>query len=170
MLKRLATIAIIAVLSGFAMAQGMVTEETGYRRNVGAHSLYLAIMPAEVLRGPLAPEAAGASLSRPAAERDTHHVMVSVFESHSGRRVEDALVQARVAALGMSGLKKVLDPTRLAGTVTYGNFFPMIGRGPYRVDVEFRMPAAARPQHASFYFTHPNFEAPQPDKRKERKP
>lgn len=48
----------------------------------------------------------------------------------------------------------------MAGAAVYGGFFPMMGRGPYRVDVEFRVPAAARPRHASFYFIHPSFNAP----------
>ena len=159
----------LALTAAASLPGGGAAGEPGYRKNVGDFSLYLAVMPAEVIRGPTAPDDPAASPYRPPAVRDTHHVTVSIFESRGGRRVTDARVAARVAGLGFSGEKKPLEPTSLAGATVYGGFFPMIGRGPFRVDVEFRVPAAARPQHASFYFTHPGFEAPKQAPRKERK-
>jgi len=139
---------------------GAEAQEPGFRKNVGDYSLYLAVMPAEVIRGPLAPYDPAASPYRPPAARDTHHVMVSIFGLRDGKRITDAGVMARVAALGFSGEKKALEPTTVAGAAVFGGFFPMMGRGPYRVDLEFRVPAAARRQHASFYFTHPSFKPP----------
>jgi len=127
---------------------------------LSVYAVYLAVMPAEVIRGPLAPDDAAASPYRSAEARDTHHVMVSIFETRDRRRVTDARVMARVAALGFSGEKKALEPTAVAGAAVYGGFFPMMGRGPYRVDIEFRAPPRAQRQHASFYFTHPGFKAP----------
>lgn len=141
--------------------------DAGFRRNVGDYSLYLSVMPADVIRGPLAPVDPAASPNRPPAARDTRHVMVSIFESRDGRRVTDARVAARVAALGFSGEKKPLERTAVAGAAVYGGFFPMMGRGPYRVDVEFQAPPTALRQHASFYFTQPSFEMPRRDARTE---
>lgn len=166
-----------AIVAGVALAlaaavgplQAAAEEEAGFRKNVGDFSLYLAVMPAEVIRGPTAPDDPAVSPYRAPAARDTHHVSVSIFESRGGRRVTDAQVRTRVAGLGFSGEKKTLEPTAVAGAVVYGGFFPMMRRGPFRVDVEFRVPAAARWQHASFYFTHPGFEAPKQDQGKERK-
>ena len=152
-------------LAASATLSSAATADAGFRKNVGDYSLYLSVMPAQVIRGPVAPEDPAASPYRPPAARDTHHVMVSIFASRDGRRVTDARVAARVAALGFSGEKKPLESTAVAGAVVYGGFFPMTGRGPYRVDVEFQTPPTALRQHASFYFTHPNFEMPNPGAR-----
>jgi hypothetical protein len=141
-------------------------EEASFRKSVGDFSVYLAVMPAEFLAGPAVPPVPGATPYQRPAPRDTHHVMVSIFESRTGRRVEQASVAARVAELGFSGVKKSLEPASVTGEKVYAGLFPMPGRGPYRVDVEFRLPAAARPERATFYFTHPSF-AP-PSKAKQR--
>ena len=161
MLKRTAIAgALLALIATVATPPGAAAEESGYRKNVGDYSVYLAVMPAEVIRGPLLPDDAAASPYRSPQARDTHHVTVSIFETRDRRRVTDARVMARVAALGFSGEKKALEPTAVAGAAVYGGFFPMMGRGPYRVDIEFRAPPRAQRQHASFYFTHPGFKAP----------
>lgn len=151
-----ASIAAVPVLGWPAAA-----DEVGFRKDVAGYTVYLAVMPAPVLTGPAPAEEPGASPFRRApAPRDTHHVMVSLFESGSGRRVTDAEVEARVAALGFSGEKKRLEAASVAGAPLYGGTFPMLGRGPFMVDVEFRVPGAARPQHVRFYFSHPRFAPP----------
>lgn len=146
-------LALVAMpLAGHALAQ-----EAGFRKNVGEFWVYLAVMPAELVTGPELAQTPGATPYRPPAARDTHHVMVSIFEYRSGRRISDAEVQARVAGLGFSGEKKALQPTSVAGAQVYAAPFPMLGRGPFRVDVEFRPVGAPRGAHAIFYFTHPSF-------------
>ena len=135
-------------------------EEMGFRKNAGDYSVYLAVMPAEVIKGPLPPETAGGSLNRPPAARDTHHVMVSIFDSRSGLRISGWQVEARVAALGFSGKKRVLEPISIGGATVYGNTFPMLGRGPFRVDVEFGARYGPHKQQTTFYFAHPSFAAP----------
>ena len=143
-----------------ALPCAAAAEEAGFRKNVGDYALYLAVMPAEVIKGPLPPEPAGASLNRSPAARDTHHVMVSIFDARSGLRVSGLQVKARVAALGFSGEKRDLGPIGIAGATVYGNAFPMLGRGPFRVDVEFSTRYGPHTQQATFYFTHPSFAAP----------
>ena len=143
--------------------------EAGYRNNVGEFRVYLAVMPADLLAGPGVPQAPGANPYQAPAARDTHHVMVSIFESGGGRRVPDAAVQARVAALGFSGEKKTLRPASVAGEQVYAALFPMKGRGPFKVDVEFRPAGAGRDEQARVYFTHPRF-APPAASRRERTP
>ena len=155
------TLAVAAFLAAAPRAGWPAADEAGFRENIAGFTVYLAVMPAPVLAGPAPAEVPGASLfPRAPAARDTHHVMISLFESSGGRRVADAQVEARVAALGFSGEKKALGPTSVAGAQLYSGTFPMMGRGPYRVDVEFRVPGAARPQRARFYFTHPSFAPP----------
>ena len=144
--------------------------EAGYRKNVGQFRVYLAVMPADLLAGPGVPQAPGANPYQTPAARDTHHVMVSIFERGSGRRVPDAAVEARVAALGFSGEKKTLRPTSVADEQVYAAPFPMIGRGPFRVDVEFRPAGAGRDERARFYFSHPSFAPPAASRRERTEP
>ena len=110
--------------------------------------------------GPAAPDNPAASPYRPPAARDTHQVMVSIFDSRSGLRISGWRVEARVAALGFSGEKRDLEPISIGGATVYGNTFPMLGRGPFRVDVEFGPRYGPHMQRATFYFTHSSFAAP----------
>ncbi len=125
----------------------------------GRYVVYLVVMPSEALRGPLPPEIPGASPQRRPAAKDTHHVMVSIFDVHEGRRMDGLEVKARVAALGFSGEKRSMEPTEVAGARMYANSFPMLGRGPFRVDVDFSGPDVPA-QYVRFYFRHPRFAPP----------
>jgi hypothetical protein len=49
----------------------------------------------------------------------------------------------------------VLDPMKIAGTVTYGNYFKMPSAGPYRIAVEVRRPGAAHMIEARFEYKRP---------------
>lgn len=161
--ERLSIIAL-TLAAGFALP-GAAAEEPTFRQTAGVYSIYLAVMPTELITGPGPAAPDSGKLFQQAAPRDTHHVMVSIFESRTGRRITEATVAARVAALGLPGEKKVLRPTAFAGSVLYTGLFPMIGRGPFRVDVEFRVPSAVQPEQVTFYFTHPQFTAPNTDTR-----
>ena len=153
-------LALILAFAAFAPAPAGAAQEQAYRKLAGQFSVYLIVMPSEVIRGPLRPEIPGASPQRPAEARDTHHVVVSIFDSASGMRVEGLKVKARVAALGFSGEKRDLDPISIAGQAAYANSFPMLGRGPFRVDVEFQAHSDMHRQKLTFYFTHPDFASP----------
>jgi len=158
---RTRALTLAAALAAAPVAAQPADDAAGFRKEVAGFTLYLAVMPAPVLAGPAPSVEPGASPFRRApAARDTHHVMVSLFESTSGRRVTDARVEARVAALGFSGETKPLEPASVGGAQLYVGTFPMLGRGPFRVDVEFRLRQSARPQRARFYFTHPSFAPP----------
>ncbi len=165
-----ARLSILAlVLAAIPSLSGFASEQVEFW-TAGEFSVYLAVMPVEFITGPQPAPEPGATPYQPPAAKDTHHVMVSIFEYRTGRRVTEAAVAARVAALGFSGEKKTLEPTVVAGAAVFANSFPMTGRGPFRVDVEFRVPSAQRREHATFYFTHPSFAPPQRKTQKERKP
>jgi len=160
----------LAILLLLLAAPTALAQEMGFRKNAGEFRVYLAVMPAELLAGPGAPQTPGATPYQAPAARDTHHVMVSIFEYRTGRRIEQATVAARVAELGFSGVKKTLEPASVAGEKVYAGLFPMLGRGPYRVDVEFRLPGAAGGERARFYFTHPSFDPPKANRRERAQP
>lgn len=159
--------ALLAVLlAATVVANAHAAEDVSFRKNVADYWVYLTVMPGELISGP-SPSEPSASPSKPSAAGDTHHVMVSLFDYRSGRRITDAKVHARVAALGFSGTQKALESTSVAGAELYAGLFPMIGRGPFRIDVEFRTAGAKSPQHATFYFRHPSFARPKAKTQKE---
>ena len=153
-------LALILAIAAFAALPAGAAEEIAYRKLAGRFSVYLSVMPSEVIRGPLQPDIPGTSPQRPYAARDTHHVVVSIFDAASGLRVGSLKVEARVAAPGLSGEKRELEPTSFAGQAVYANSFPMLGRGPFRVDVEFQAHDRVHRQEVTFYFTHPSFAPP----------
>lgn len=157
--SRVARAVLTFLWAGVMALPAFAAEELNFRKHVGDFWVYLAVMPADLVAGPPAAELA-ATPFQPASARDTHHLMVSLFDYRTGRRITDAIVEARVAALGVSGVKKVLENTSAAGAPVYAGLFPMLGRGPFRIDVEFRAPGATGLQHATFYFTHPSFRPP----------
>lgn len=157
--SRFALAVLTFLWAGVMALPAFAAEELKFRKNVGEFWVYFAVMPADLVAGPPAAEP-GATPFQPAPVRDTHHLMVSLFDYRTRRRITDALVEARVAALGLSGVKKSLENTSAAGAPVYAGLFPMPGRGPFRIDVEFRAAGATGLQHATFYFTHPSFRPP----------
>lgn len=156
---RRARAVLTLLLAGAMTLPAFAAEELDFRTNVGDFWIYLAVMPADLIAGPPAAEP-GATPFQPGSARDTHHVMITLFDYRTGGRITDAVVEARVAALGFSGVKKALEKSSAAGAPIYAGLFPMLGRGPFRIDVEFRTPGATGPQQTTFYFTHPSFRPP----------
>lgn len=143
-----------------ATAQDFSNEQVEFRKIAGNFSIYLAIMPSEMIAGPDHTPEPGTSPYQPTAAKDSHHVMVSIFEYRSGKRISKAVVSARVAGLGFSGENKALNPVEVAGATVFANSYPMIGRGPFRADIQFQTSPESRAEHATFYFTHPQFSVP----------
>jgi len=163
------SIVMLTLAVGFALPCA-ASEEMTFRKTADEYAVYLTVMPAEFISGPRPAPEPGAIPYQPPAAKDTHHVMVSVFDYRTGRRVTNAAVAARVARLGFSGEKKVLAPIAVVGAAVFANSFPMIGRGPFRIDVEFRVPDAQRHEHTTFYFTHPSFAPPKRENQKRGTP
>lgn len=138
--------------------------EESYRKNAGDYTVYLTVMPAEIVRGPLSEESAGRSAEPARTARDTHEVIVAIFDVRSMQRLTGMEVKASVTAPGFPGERRDLEPISVAGRAAYGNMFPMLGRGPFRIEVEFRAHYGPHEQRATFYFTHPSFELPKKSK------
>ena len=156
----LARIFGLALASGILLGTTTAAAQTDYRKVVGGFSIYLGIVPAEIVKGHAQPHPEANMHGGAKASRDTHHVMVSIIDDKSGKQVSDAAVEARVGEIGLASVKKKMEPMKIADSMTYGNYFPMIGRGLFKIDVEIRLPTESRQLKAVFYFTHPSFKAP----------
>ncbi len=78
-----------------------------------------------------------------------YHVMVALFDAKTGERINDAKVQAVV-----DGVAQPLEPMPIANIITYGNYFYMTGKGPWRIDVVIRRPNATRTIGVRFDHRH----------------
>lgn len=65
-----------------------------------------------------------------------HHLTVALFDARTHGRIEQAEVWATVTELGLAPNRKKLEPMRLAGEMSYGNYFSMAAPGPYRIRLE----------------------------------
>jgi hypothetical protein len=112
-------------------------------------------MPAEMIRGHPAEHTESSMHGGPAAASGDYHVLIALFDAKSGARITGASVTARVSEVGYEGSEKTLEPMEIAGTETYGNYFPMPGHAPVRIEVAIRLPGQSREIRAHFGHRHP---------------
>ena len=112
-------------------------------------SIYLGIVPAEIVRGHPKEHPEGAMHGGAPTGGEQYHVMVALFDAKTGQRINNAEVTAKVA-----GMEKKLEVMNIANAITYGNFFPMSGPGPFRIVVQIRKPGEPRVVEALFDHKH----------------
>jgi hypothetical protein len=143
-----------AVLTA-AIIAGSITAGTGalaqptddYMRTASGFRVYLGVMPAELVKGQ--PVMHGGVPTG----RHEDHIVVAVFDAASGTRVSDATVTARVSGLGLSGSEKVLEPMKIADTVTYGGFFNLPA-DLYTIRITVRRAGSQQPAVLDFKYDH----------------
>jgi hypothetical protein len=108
-------------------------------------TVYLGVLPAAMIQGPEEAMHGGVP-----SGRHSYHIVVAVFDATTGARVEDAVVEARVAGLGLAGVTRRLEPMLIAETVTYGNYFELSGDANYRVYLSITRPGSATPIKVEF--------------------
>ncbi len=142
----------------FAMAAMLTTlaaaQESPSFKSAGGLSIYLGIVPAEIVKG-YAPERSEESKhGGPPRRQHNYHVMVAVFDSATGARVSGATVTAQVSGLGLSGVKRNLEPMDVGGALTYGNFFDLPGRDLYTIRVAIQREPAQQAVTVEFKYDH----------------
>ena len=151
---------IILALIASALLCSSVAAETGYSKSVGGYSVYLGVVPAEIVKGHAAAHAEATMHGGARITGDSHHVLVSIMDEKTGKQVTNATVEAHVGEIGLSVTTRKMEPMIIAGTTTYGNFFPMSGAGPFQLDIEFRPAGQAQALSTRFYYTHSDFKTP----------
>ena len=153
MASRRTIAALLGALGVVALSGGAVAAETDQSKTAGGVTVYLGVVPAEIVKG----------LHASGAERPMHggipkgpheyHFVAAVFDAAGGARVSDAVVTAEVAGLGLSGSKKKLEPMQIAGTTTYGGFFDLPGFDLYTVRLTV-VRGGASPAVLQFKYDH----------------
>lgn len=151
-------VAVTRLLGAIAVAGLVAIPAPGraddYSRASGGLVVYLGVVPAEPIRAYSTAQAERHMHGGPPRGANHYHVMISIFDEATGRRVEDATVEAEVAGLDRAGVRKPLEPMAIAGTVTYGNYFHMIGHDRYRIRVYIRRPGVPGEVETSFNHAH----------------
>jgi hypothetical protein len=124
----------------------------GETKSAGGLTVYLGIVPAEIVKGP-GPHSAERPMhgGTPHGPHE-HHLVVAVFDSASNARIEDATVTAKVSGLGLSGPEKTLEPMKIADSVTYGAYFNLAA-DLYTIRVTVQR-AGAQPVVLNFKYDH----------------
>ena len=143
------TVLCAAVLVGASSGEGFAVDDQSYRTADGL-TVYLGVMPSAIIKS--RPDAT--MHRRAPAGRHAYHVLVAIFDSASDERLTGLQVKAAVASPGMAATEKPLEAMTIADTVTYGNYFDLIGAGPYRIRIEILRPQAAAPTRVEFTYQH----------------
>lgn len=127
----------LLLLSG--LAHTAAAAPSGNSSVVGDVQIYMGILPAELIRGhPPGHTENSMHGGRPTAHGE-FHIVVALFDVRTGLRLTGADVSARVSEIGLAGSQKTLSPMQIAGAESYGNYFEMPGRGPFRISLTIRL-------------------------------
>lgn len=144
----------LALFPGWIAAAPPTTAFPGDSGRVDGVTVYLGVLPSEMIRGHPVGHPEASMHGGPSGRRGEHHVLISLFDAE-GTRLENMEAQARVGEIGLSAVKKPLEPMHIAGTVTYGNFFSMPKPGPYSIELDWRVKGEKKWSHAVFIYRHP---------------
>ena len=150
-MKRRSLIASVGALVLLpAFAQG--ADGDGYKIADGL-AVYLGVLPAALIQGHQTHPEERMHGGVPRG-RHAYHVVAAVFDAATGKRIEDAMVQARVMPRRIASETRALEPMEIAGTVTYGNYFTMGGADPYRIEISITRSGMATPVAVTFSYRH----------------
>lgn len=116
---------------------------SGIHKVADGVSVYFAIVPAEIVRGH--PREHPESEMHGGVPAGENHIMVALFDDKTGERIVRAEVVARVRGGRAPEVEKRLESMTIAGSLTYGNYFYMVGSGPYQIELRINAPGRNKP-------------------------
>lgn len=134
---------------GTAMAANSGEVKTG-----GGLTVYLGVVPAEIVKGPSPHSAERPMHGRIPRGPHEYHVVAAIFDAATGARVSDASVLAQLSGIGLAGERKNLEPMQLSGMTTYGAFFSLPGRDLYTIRLAIMRPGIRQPVNVDFRYDH----------------
>ncbi len=87
-------------------------------------------------------------------EEHSYHIVISLFDIKSGKRITNARVKASVAQLGTKDNAKELEPMH-GDLLSYGNYFTMYKAIHYNIKVEIQRPDESVKSIAMFILKPP---------------
>jgi len=123
------------------MLVALMVSAADYRQLVDGVAIYFGVMPAELVRGH--PREHPESAMHGGVPVGENHIMVALFDDKTGERITTAEVTATITGPGSFRAEKKLETMVIAGSTTYGNYFSLLGPGPYRIAVRIRAPGVS---------------------------
>ncbi|MFQ5972648.1 MAG: hypothetical protein ACE5Q3_09960 [Alphaproteobacteria bacterium] len=121
----------------------------GQTQTADGMDIYLGLVPAAALRQ--SPDRyPGHEQGKIPSGKHVYHVMLALFDRSSGQRITDAIINARAAPLGLGGPQRHLDPTLVAGVITYCNYFRISPLDISVIEAEIRRPNVSRATRVRF--------------------
>ena len=152
-LRKAATAITLGCLSLLVTGTAMAAN-SGEVKTSGGLTVYLGIVPAEIVKGPPPHSAERPMHGRVPRGPHEYHVVAAIFDAASGTRVSDASVSAQLFGVGLSGERKNLESMQLSGTTTYGAFFSLPGRDLYMIRLAIVRPGVPQSVTINFRYDH----------------
>jgi len=134
----------------FGTFSAVFAADSQHHRRVNDVDFYLAVIPAEITQG------VSDIQTRFKKHETRYHIIVSLIDSRTGSRITDAKVQATISSPGgVAKQNKNLEPMRIMGATSYGNYFLMSAPGKYRLRFKMLTPARKYEEVANFFFDKP---------------
>lgn len=113
--------------------------------------IHFGAMSADALRKQNAGKDAAGAAPRAIPSGDSYYYLnISLFDAATRSAIKDAYVEARIADPVMGDQVRVLEPTVLNDTTSYGNYFRLAGKSARTVAVLVRKPGEWRATEAKF--------------------
>ncbi len=113
--------------------------------------IYLGVISAETLRAlHLKPHEEARMHGGIPRGKGYYHLNVSLYDSTTKAAIADAGVRATVSDPVTGGETKKLEPMAFPNSVSYDNYFRIVGPGPHTVTVRIKRPGASLPITARF--------------------
>lgn len=122
-----------------AVAVVVLADHSSQHKVMDGVEIYVGIVPAEMVQGHPKEHPESEMHGGIPAGKYRYHVVVSLFDQASGKRITGAEVKAKVGEPGYTGPQKHLESMLINGSVSYGNYF-ILGPASYRIEMEIRRP------------------------------
>jgi len=136
----------VAFTAMAAERDAVIAAETEQSKAVGGLTIYLGVVPAEIVKGP----PTHLLLSKGPHDYDIssrnpheYEIVAGIFGA-GGARISGAVVTAQVSGLGLSGNKEQLEPIQFAGSAAYGGLVDLPGSDVYTINLTVDRPGASQ--------------------------
>lgn len=122
---------------------------------VNGMDIYYGVVPADVVKSHPQKHVESDMHGKSLLSGGTHHLIVTLYDNKTTQRINDAKVEAVVIPLGFAHQQKPLEPMQINGTMSYGNYFNMIGGGPFRIELRITRPGKGGTTKTEFEYRLP---------------
>ena len=122
---------------------------------VNGMDIYYGVVPAKVVESHPKKHAESGMHGKNLLSGGTHHLVVTLYNNKTAQRINDAKIEAVVMPLGLAHQQKLLEPMQINGAMSYGNYFSMVGGGPFRIELQITRPGKGGTTKTEFEYRLP---------------